>query len=303
LNTLSDYGIVGLALFFGPYFTVGILTLFARKPDDPNPRSHWLDAPQTKVAIGIGLLAFTLQLTVDFHFKIPALALTAATLAGLALARPVHTAPTNDPFSRSRAARGLLFVTALAWPIAVVAFFIPKLRAEAIRVQARAAIDRMAGRPSEDPTVRRTLPDLIPALRRATELDSANGQAWADLSYATALSIYLDAARSVELGRTAEAAADQAVACASVCSEFWVRRGVARDAQGRWAEAGTDFSRAVALAPADATTWYYYADHLSRRSLGEEAAEGALAFCLRLDPSNSAGVALRQRLAIKAKAR
>ena len=139
------------------------------------------------------------------------------------------------------------------------------------------------------------------SLTRAVALDPSNGQAWSDLSYATALRSHAEEGRNAELGRSAEAAAVRALAISQVCNEFWIRRGVARDMQGRWFEGGSDFTRAIAVAPNSAIPWYYYADHLSRKPTERDMMEAALAFCLRLDPGNPEGLALRQRLAISQK--
>jgi tetratricopeptide (TPR) repeat protein len=186
--------------------------------------------------------------------------------------------------------------------IAGAVFLLPKVGAEGLRQGARRGIDRLADAPSDGEEHRRRIPEIRAALVRATRLDPHNGQAWADLSYALALGGRAEPARSAELGSEAERAADRALALATVCSEFWIRRGVARDMQGRWGEAGRDFSAAVAAAPADAFAWYYQAEHLSRIKSAREPAEAALEFCLRLDPGNPSGLALRQRLAIESKA-
>jgi len=176
------------------------------------------------------------------------------------------------------------------------------LRAEALRKPARMAIDALASAPADPAHYRTPLTHARSALTRATALDPANGQAWADLAHAIALWSHVDRSDDTALGRAAEAAAERALACSSACHEFWIRRGVARDLQARWLEGGADFARAVELAPHQANAWYYYADHLSRVPAAREAAAAALAFCLRLDPGNQPGLALRQRLAIKPKA-
>jgi hypothetical protein len=105
--------------------------------------------------------------------------------------------------------------------------------------------------------------------------------------------------REAALGQSAESAAERALALSRVCHEFWIRRGVARDLQGRWTEASDDFLMAVKLAPANTWAWYYYAAHLSRVYAARETADAAAAFSLRLDPGNPLAIALRQRLAIK----
>jgi hypothetical protein len=111
----------------------------------------------------------------------------------------------------------------------------------------------------------------------------------------------VETGRDSDLGKTAQVAAERALVCSRVCAEFWIRRGVARDLQSQWLEAGEDFAAAVRLAPNGGWVWYYYAEHLSGVPSVRETAQAAVAFCLRLDPGNLPGQALRERLAIKPK--
>jgi tetratricopeptide (TPR) repeat protein len=159
----------------------------------------------------------------------------------------------------------------------------------------------MAGAAPESAPYRGRLPEVRAELSHATALFPANAQAWSDLAYATVLGIPLAPEQVLVLGREAEAAAGRAVAISPACSEFWIRRGVARDLQGRFEDADRDFSTGLEAAPADAYAWYYYAEHLSRLRASHEPAWAAVQFCLRLDPGNGPGLALRQRLAIKVK--
>src|SRR5581483_950519 len=69
--------------------------------------------------------------------------------------------------------------------------------------------------------------------RVASGRDPSNAQAWADLAYVTALQARGAPARAGALGRSAEAVADRALAASPFVIEFWIRRGVARDLQGR----------------------------------------------------------------------
>lgn len=262
-------------------------------------RREVLASPFVVAGLGTGVLAFALQMAVDFHLKIPALALAAAVVAALAVggAWPagVRAAPVG-------------LIPRVAWLVGAVAalfifwFFLrPMFHAEALRESAREALDRLAMLEPENTNHRRTLPGARVALQRATEIDPQNAQAWADLSNATCLYAFVEPARTAELGRQAEAAADRALRISTACPAFWIRRGVARDMQGRWQEAGDDFAAAVARAPGDATTWFFWAEHLLRKSAAREPGEAALRTCLRLDPWNPAGVSLRQRLATKPK--
>jgi Flp pilus assembly protein TadD len=175
----------------------------------------------------------------------------------------------------------------------------PMLEGEGLRAEARRSLDRLWRLQPSDVEFRRVVLESHETLTRATRIEPTNAKAWADLAYAMVLRVHFEPARSIELGQSAEEAASRALAISNVVGDFWIRRGVARDAQGKWEEAGRDYQEAVKLAPADSMTWYHLAEHLSRVRAVHEAAEAALEFCLRLDPGNQAGLALRQRLAIK----
>jgi O-antigen ligase len=295
LNTLSDYGAVGFVLGFGAVAVIGVGCL--RNGSADRRRVSRLDDPFVVAGFGAGLFAFALQMGLDFHWKIPALALASATMAGLTVSavwpqtdRPRESNPGWSP---------LLLVLAAGVAVGGGWWFLPKLEAEGLRSDARRSIDLLWRLSPAQPEYLRIVRDSHDALSRATRIDPANAQAWSDFAYALALRIRAEAPHRVELGRAAEAAASRAIALSAVCGEFWIRRGIAKDAQGRWEEAGRDFENAVKLSPADSLTWYHWAEHLSRLPAAHEAAEAALDFCLRLDPGNQAGLALRQRLAIK----
>ncbi|MFM7750999.1 MAG: O-antigen ligase family protein, partial [Opitutaceae bacterium] len=285
LNLLADYGLIGALLAGG---AVMAIVAGCRRSLEASGSRAWPAA-----GIGLGLLAFALQMTFEFHLKIPGLALAVAAAAGLAVARvwPIKESESSHPASR--------------WPwvlvgcLALAAWFLgerPRVAAEARRAPARAALDGLASRPTGDPDYARVLPKARDDLVVATRLHPGNAQSWADLSYATALTAFVSPERTADLGREAEAAADAAIRLCPLAGEYWARRGEARDLQGRWAEAGADFSRAVELSPADAVMWYRYGAHLARRPAGREAAEAALRFGLRLDPWFSESLRLLERL-------
>lgn len=297
LNTLSDYGLAGAGLFFGACLAVAILVIRRRGGAEVAVRWDMLDSPAVRAAFGIGLLAFALHLVVEFHLKIPALGLVVATIAGVGVGRAWPVARRAETRSRLRGAAPAAMAVVCA--AGYVFFFLPQFRAEALRKPARATIDALAHVPEDAAHYRGPLERARAALTRATALDPANAQAWADLAYVLELWPHVEPGRMAELGKSAEAMAGRALAGSRVCHEFWIRRGVARDMQDRWVEASDDFAQAVKLAPTNTWAWYYYAEHLSRVYAAREAADAAAAFCLRLDPGNPLGLALRQRLAIK----
>lgn len=285
LNLLADYGLLGAILAAG---AVGVALAGGWRARTAAGAGAWPAG-----GLGLGLLAFALQLSFEFHLKIPGLVLAAATVAALALARVWSAPPAGS--SRSRAGWPLVAAASLAfggW------FFFerPRSAAEALRMPARAALDGLAALPPGDSAYTREVPRAREALAEAARLHPANAQVWADLSYACALMAFVEPERTAELGRVAELAAEAALRRCAVAGEFWARRGEARDLQGRWAEAGADFARAVELSPADPVMWFRYGAHLARRPAGREAAEAALRFCLRLDPWFSGALRLLERL-------
>ncbi|WP_438482409.1 O-antigen ligase family protein [Oleiharenicola lentus] len=293
LNTLSDYGGAGFVLWAGAgaWLLIQGWRAVQRARRETTPSADTFALAKWKLGLLLGLIAFALHLGVDFHTKIPALAFAAAVAMALVLR--------DEPALRSlshinwRRAFGVLFVTA---PLALVALIgSPLYRAEALRFAARREIDRYAAKGQGDPKV--IIPRSLQNFEDATQIYPTHGQAWADLSYATAQSWHVTPNADLKaLGQQAEAAADRAVALCAVNAEFWVRRGVALDMQARRTDAEACFKRAVMLAPNSPAWHYYYAYHLSVRTGRRDDALRAVETCLALDPSFSAGVALHQQL-------
>ena len=291
INTLSDYGAVGFVLFFG----AGAMIAW-RAWRSPLPRQRdWLDERVIAGALAAGVVAFGLSLLVDFHFKIPALAMAFAVVAALLVQRAWPAAEGARTVSLGKLLRnyGTVAVVIVATGLCIVPFY----QAETLRYGARQSINQMAverpGKEDQRATLTRARADLT----RAVEISPANAQAWADLSYVSSLWYQIEPARAVELGREAERTAAKALERSQIVPEFWDRRGVALDLQGRWREAGGAYVRALELAPASANVWFYHAFHLGLNPSCAALAEAAAAYCLRLDPSNKQAQALRQQLA------
>lgn len=293
LNTLSDYGVVGFALWAG----AGFLALawgarvVRRARREGGRRRRWTDHWRVKLGLWLGLVAFAVHLTVDFHTKIPALAFLAAVVAGLLLRdERGWDRPRTLPW-RLGALAGAVVLVGVVWPRADRLY-----RAEALRYEPRREIDRRArsGEAGFLPAVEAALP----AFRRATEVDPRNGQAWADYAYALALAWHGHRGDQALNGLLAEQAARRALELCPLIAEFWVRRGVAEDMQGRPASARRSFDQALQLAPNSAEYWYHLAFHLARQPGAEGRAAAALETCLALDPGNREALGLREQLLV-----
>jgi len=296
LNTLSDYGAVGFALFFGAcgWVIIGCW----RQPRTPSPpatlRRDPGDDPLLWRGVALGLLAFSLQLVVDFHLKIPALTMVLAIMAALLVKQ--YWSPPAFPEAPVKAGYRFVYVaTAVALTSGIMCVVVPHYRGEALRYSARQTIDKLAAREYAD--YRAALEPSREDLVKAVAIDRSNAQAWADLAYATSLWAHIESHRIHALGQEAEAQANQALNLSRIVPEFWLRHGVALDMQGRWLEAGASCVEALRLAQNQALVWYHQAYHLSLNPVTLAQARSALAVSLRLDPSNSAAQLLRQQLA------
>lgn len=295
LNTLSDYGAVGFALWLGGVAVLGCRRRGRSMETSDSRGRDWIASGTLRSAFAIGLLAFAAQLLVEFHLKIPALAMAAAVVGALALGSeresaggPRMTNPVTSP-----AARWIWGGVALGAGLAILPA-VRFLAAEALRSRARETAERELSRPQ--PGNRGPLERAEADLRRAVAWSPGNGNAWSDLAFVLELQAWRSPERVAVVAGPAEAAARQAIARSAVVSEFWIRHGVALDLLGRREEAERAFERVVQLAPAGGAGWYYYAFHLARDTNRREEALGAIAKCLSLDPGNRAAEALRLRL-------
>jgi tetratricopeptide (TPR) repeat protein len=250
----------------------------------------------------VGVLAFALHLGVDYHLKIPALAMLVAMVAGMGVGRawPATEAGERAVGPRSRSVdRAVAMTAAVAIAGAALGWAVPHYRGEADREAARRRLDGLAGARRTAEERRAVAGQAREAFTRAVARDPGNAQAWADRAYAAAIIASDEPARENELGLAAEDDARRALALSAAVPEFWLRRGVALDLQGRWLEAGEAFAEALRLAPVNATTWFYYAYHLSLNRATLSLARAAVATSLRLDPSRPEAEALRQHLAAR----
>lgn len=295
LNTLSDHGAVGFALFFGAVAAVAGICRWRAGEAAPTQAAAdgWLDDPRVRQGIGLGLLAFAFQLFVDFHLKIPALAMTLAVITAMQVQR-LWTVPRPQSGSTGGRRLGMLALAAVV-AAGVPLFVTTHYRAETWRYAARQAMDRLVD--AEVTAYRDVLEPVQAALARATQTDAGNAQAWADRAQATILWAHVEPARTRDLGVEAEQYARRALALSRAGIEPWLRLGAALNMQGRWPEAGDAFGEAMARAPNNARVWFHQAYHLSLNPMTRAAARSAAAVSLRLDPGYRPAQVLRQQLA------
>ncbi len=292
LNTLSDYGLAGFALWTaagGALLGLGWRAVQRVRREETSP-ADLLGRWKWRLGLFVGLLAFAIHLGVDFHTKLPALAFASAAAMALllrdepGLVRPVRVA--------SARAAGLLL--AMLGGLLALGLADPLYRAEALRYAARKSIDRQAATGEGD--LRQIMPAAAAGFACAVKINPRNGQAWSDLAYATTQSWHVARGDLVALGRQAEPLAENALALCPINAEFWIRKGVALDMQARQTEGEVCFKKALELAPNSGGWWFYYAYHLSVLPGRKTAALQAAETCLALDPSNRGAVTLRQQL-------
>jgi O-antigen ligase len=293
LNTLSDYGIAGFALWAGAGAAVLWLAwqaVRARRQSAKAPEGA-LASWRWRLAWWLGLVAFAVHLGVDFHTKIPALAYAAALVTALALRRDEEG---KDGAARRVSPAGALWVVPFLGVLLACQVRADSLyRAEALRFEPRRRIDRVA---SGHGTLAAVVPAALIDFQAAVKIDPHNGRAWSDLAYATALAWHVTQGNAAAIGRRAEAAAARAIALCPVVAEAWIRQAVALDMQGRREDAARSFQRAISLAPHTAEWRYYYAHHLSATPDRKSDALAELAICLALDPTYAQANSLRARL-------
>jgi O-antigen ligase len=281
LNTLCDYGLVGFVLVFGAAAVVAWKCSGARGLGG---------------AVFTGLLAFSLHLLVDFHLKIPALAMIVATFSAL-LASEAWPAEGISASAVAGPGRAFGMVLSALVLFVTLGWAAPKYQAEEIRRAARERIDMMATAGIDVSRERDALTQIRTSMERSVAIDPYNAQAWSDRAYADSLWGLVEPSQTKSLGVQVEGEGKTAIGLSPIVAEFWIREGAGLDMQGKWLEGGECSARALRLAPGRADIWYYQAYHFSLDPIEKGPAIAAADFSLRLDPSFLLAQALRQRLA------
>lgn len=294
LNTLSDYGLFGTALL-----GTGILLLILRERKKMRMEGKG-DPLWFRHGLLLGLVAFGLQLSVDFHLKLAGLAMAFAVVAALACCE----ASQNTVVTESRR-RWQFALPALGVLLALLLFWtggLPLLRSEALRYQNRQRLDSTAAFQNEAAKFTAALHEIEIPLRTAVALDPSNAQAATDLAYLLCLRTRHEPALAMTLALEAEKLAKSALVGAPAWIDAWVCLGMALDIQGKWVDGGLAFAEALKLAPASANMRYYLAYHYAQRTSTRANALAFLATCLRLDPAHAPAQALREQLEAVGKA-
>jgi TolB-like protein/Tfp pilus assembly protein PilF len=123
----------------------------------------------------------------------------------------------------------------------------------------------------------------ITLFEQATELDPQFAQAWSSLAATHfTLPVYSDTPRSAHYPLAASAA-NKALAQDDTLAEAYATLGGLADMDGKWAEAETLFSLAIANEPMDSTAHLWYGEHLFKLGRLDDALEEAL-IAYQLDP-------------------
>ncbi len=278
LNTLSDYGGVGVGLGL-----IGVVLVVRRR---------WQRQSRPYAGAGLGLLILSGALAFDFHLQSPAVLWLAAMLVGGWAGSTQARRFPSDKQSFGAVSGAVICLALVVLPLALA---VPRYQAEELRWRARAALNQLDG--VTDPAqIDGIAQQAGRQLGRAISRDPGNERAWMDYSYALSLQKFGNVDAEREQGRQAEFAARRALEGSELVAEHWLRLGMALQLQGDWAAAGPAFGRAVRLAPRQPVMWYYQGHHFSLRPPTHALAKAALAICLRLDPGNDAAKLLKAEL-------
>ncbi len=300
LNTLSDFGLAGFILFFGP---LTYLMLYGWRRWRQLPFFTRLKRKRPRVAcpeklfLGIGLLSLIglgIQLWTDFPLKVPALLYTAAILLGLI---------TRISFSHHHIAlRGRL--TPTLW--LGLCLLLGGLMALQGTVTYRAGAHYEKGKERLEHFIenihhlrydRPTIEAMIFSLEQATTWNPRHALAWSDLSLALLQTYYLEPDNFRAIGRQAQEKATRAMALHDELWPAYAHYGMALLMEARpHEEARPYFEKIVALSPTNPATWNYYAKFLSLDRRREKEALEAVNRALALDPKNRRALELRDKL-------
>ncbi len=305
LNILSNLGILGFLLFFGPcgWILWKAWRAWQKKPfkvvikDKKEKRRR---TPFSKMMLGgllIAFMGFSLHLFVDFHFEIPALLfMTAIYFAMLA----VYTKPRNW---RGIHLRGKL--TAGLWlSLCLLGGGVFALRGTSTFMAANYFLegeDLREDYVAEFSLYKQDRPyveKMIQKYQDALRWEPRHGKAWNDLSLIYLQSYHLDPKNYREIADKAQFCAQKAIAISDQSWESHAYLGMARQMIGTDSKEVIEkhFRRAIELSPTSLAAWSYYADFLGRDPSRKKEALDAIEKALKLDRSGKNAILLKQKL-------
>lgn len=305
LETLADQGLVGFLLFWAPIGAIAFLALqeWFRQPDlvrvsGAGHRSEALRIPTPKFIIsvlGIGLALFCGHLMLEYHLRTPGLLLLFFLMLGLLVkCVPMEKVqlPRQMSFSLSVMAGG--FGLALILPI----WMIPQYTGLMYAQNGQRMLDNFTLNVAELKADDQYFAQMLATLQEAVQRAPGHAEAWSDLSYAVAAQDLLQPGASQQYGYEAEPYARRALEISPQLPMAWIRLGNALTLQGKTAEAGEAYRKAVELAPNRADVWYYYATHLNQLKSTRDEALTAVERSLALDPGREDAKKLRLKILV-----
>jgi O-antigen ligase len=297
LNTLSDVGVIGFLLFFGP--VTGLLWLGWRAWRNHPFRSarRRIRMPHDKCILGgllLCLFGFAVHLFVDFHLKIPALLFSVAVFLGWIVR---FSAGSGTPLPGRRSVEVLwtammILAAGLIASRGTVAFV-----AAGYYQRGDEWMRRYLEDPAEWEENTELLPAVIDELHRAVAWNPNHGFAWNQLSLAIMESYYQVGGDRVGFGRRGRKAATLALAASDHIWSAHAHYGMALLMErAPREEARRHFERAVELGPSKAAGWLYLGEFLALDPGAEREALDALNRVLGLDPSNKRAIKLVERI-------
>ncbi len=301
LNTLSDGGLVGFVLFFGPagylvwrgwrsWRVIPFLAL-------PKGERHGV-VPTSKVVLGcvlLSLIGFGVHLLVDFHLKIPALLYIVALLFGLL----VKFSSRRDLRLRRRAAIPFLYISL---GVVLGAFTahqgLKTYMSAAWYLKGKEGLKKYIREREELRGNAEYLQELREKFEEALGWDENHGWAWTDLSLVVIQTYFVDRRDRNKIGEEALDAAKRAIAVSDRVWNAHAHAGMALAMQRRFDEARPFYERAVALSPSNPAAWVYFARFLNIDPSRKSETLAAVAKVLMLDPNNRYGIALKKSLSV-----
>lgn len=306
LNTLSDLGLLGFLLFFGP--CAWILgkgwSAWKRKPFKAvirRGRRKRSITPFSKMILGgllVTFVGFSLHLFVDFHLEIPALLFMTALYLGLMVisssGRRWKGIVLRGPLARALwlalclTGGGLLALRGTSTFMAATRY----LEGEDMR-------ENYLEEFSKYQKDRAFVETMVQRYEEAVRWEPMHGWAWSDLSLVSIQSYYLNPKNSREIGKKATIYAEKAIA---ISDQQWAPHaylGIASQLERKPRhEVEKHFQKALYLAPTKVAAWNYYADFLSRESTRSEEAMKAVEQALKLDPTSKNAIVLKKKLLV-----